>query len=128
MNTADFARALYQNPVTNVLLGQIVDKAEGGQTSLHISLPTSKFPQATPMYVGAGDQYFRMTQDEIGKWLSSQVSDMPAPGESGFTSDPSQAVSDDEMNDDSSSVPWPLILGGVAALAIGGYLYNKKRR
>lgn len=123
-----FAQTLYQNPLTNALLGQIVDKSEGGnQTSLHISITTPKFPKATPMYVGSDHQYYRMTQAQIGSWLSSQMSDMPAPGEAVFTPEEGELVTEDEMNDEGSSIPWKWLLGGSAVAALAYFFYKKRR-
>ena len=144
MSTQQFAKALYRNPVTNVLLGQIVDKGDGGQTSVHLSLPTSKFPQATPMHVGAGDAYFRILGKDLESWevpKSSSVAPLmtmttptgaaialePDTDEASYAFDPANAISDDEMNDDSFQMPWVWIGGGLAAAAAAFFFYKKRK-
>jgi hypothetical protein len=72
MTPQQFAAALYTTPEVNKLIGQITDKSEGGnQSSLHISIQTSRFPKATLMYVGDDKQYYRMTASEVQSFLTS---------------------------------------------------------
>lgn len=72
MTPSQFAAALYTTPEVNALIGQITDKSEGGgETSLHISLQTPRFPKATLMYVGDDKQYYRMTASEVQSFLKS---------------------------------------------------------
>jgi hypothetical protein len=124
MSPTQFAQACYQNPLTKALLGQIVDKSEGGnETSLHISIQTPKFPTATPMYVGSDGQYYRMTPTEIGDWLSSKVSQLD--DTSNVSLDQS---SDDYEGDVTQGPPWLWIGAGLAAALGAGYWFWRRRR
>jgi len=60
MSPTQFAQAIYTNELTNIQVGQIVDKSEAGQGSLHISIRTPKFPEATPMDA----HYVRLTKED----------------------------------------------------------------
>lgn len=124
MTPTEFAQAIYQNPVTSAIAGQIVDKSEGGnETSLHISIQTPKFTKATPMYVVAG-QYYRMTPTQIGDWMSSKMSDDAIATDSGG----GEIVSDDDLiYDDSPSLSPALVLGALGA-ALAAYLLTRQMR
>lgn len=124
MSPTQFAQACYSNPITKALLGQIVDKSEGSsETSLHISIPTPKFPTATPMYVVNG-QYYRMTPTQIGDWMSSKITDL-----SDSSSVSLSQSADDYVGDVTSGPPW-LWIGAVLAAGLGAsyWFYSRKRR
>lgn len=131
MNPTQFAQAIYLNPLTKVLIGQIVDKSgDGGETSLHISIPTSKFPKATPMYVVSG-QYYRMTEEQISNWLSSSMpkEDIVLPQES-FSPIPDEAVSEEELDDVQAGqgLSPQVMVGIVAGLALAYFLYTQQSK
>lgn len=69
MSLDDYFTKMIADRNLDSMIGQIVNKKEGGQNSLHISLITAKFPKATPMYVGDDGQYYRFTGDQIADWL-----------------------------------------------------------
>jgi hypothetical protein len=126
MTPTQFAQACYQNPSVAALMGQCVDKSEGGQTSLHVSVQTSQFPTCTPMYVGPDGQYYRMSPTQISAWIAQSSS-------SPDTLDSNIAVSDDQDTEDDvgdvTSPPWGLIGAGVAAaLGAGYWFWWRKRR
>lgn len=129
MSPTQFAQAIYNNPITNILCGQLVDKSEGGnETSLHLSTivntGTHQFLTCTPMYVGAGGQYFRMTANQIGTWLASTTNLL----------DTNVAVSEDQAIEDEGddSGDSGTVIGIAAAVAIlagaGYYFYSRKKR
>lgn len=131
MTPTQFAQAIYNNPITNVLCGQLVDKSEGGnETSLHIScvVPTGNhiFLKATPMYVGAGGAYIRMTPAQISAWQSSSANELDENIEASLDQSSEDAGSMDSDSDD-SSLGWAALLV-VGALAGGGYLYYAKKK
>ncbi len=66
----EFFTKLYVNEGIREQLGQIVNKAEGGESSVHITLPYGTF-DGTMMYVNDAGQYVRFTPDEITDWLAS---------------------------------------------------------
>lgn len=121
MTTRQFAQAIYNNELLKVMVGQLVDKAEGHQTSVHISLPTASFPSATPMYVGAAGAYYRYRGRDLEEWQASSLAEIIP------TNEESDLVSDEEMEDDSSSKPWGLILGGTAVVGLVLWAYMRKK-
>lgn len=125
MTPTAFAQACYQNPKTAAVLGQIVDKSEGGQHSLHVSIQTSRFPKATPMRVAADGQYIRLTPQEITDWLAQRTGDTSI-------LDTNTAPSDDQSGEDDegdvTSPPWGMILAGVAAALGAGYFFYARKR
>lgn len=128
MTPTQFAQAIYNNALCNSLCGQLVDKSEGGnETSLHISIQTPKFTSCTPMYVVSG-QYYRMTKTQIGDWLSSQMTDDAAtPTDSAFTPDPSELLTDDDLNDYGTDWSTIAIYSALAGLAAFGLYYAGKK-
>ena len=125
MSPTDFSQACYQNPRVSAVLGQIVDKSEGGQHSLHISVRTSRFPAATPMRVAADGQYVRLTPQEITDWIAKRqnLQSFDAPVESAALDQ-----TDEEDEGDVTSPPWAMIFGGLAALLAGGYWYTHRKK
>jgi LAS superfamily LD-carboxypeptidase LdcB len=120
----EFAVAMYNAGLVNVLTGQLCDKSDGGnETSLHISVTTPKFPTCTPMYVGSDGQYYRVPQDELASWLAS----------SGDPLDSSVSASTDQDSDtdvgdvtDTSSGLW-LAVGTLAFVGAGYFFFRKKQ-
>lgn len=133
MTATQFAQAIYNNAICAAMAGQICDKSEGGgETSLHISLQTAKFPTATPMYVVSG-LYYRMTATQIGDWMSSQMSDACGAA-TDFTADASQLVGGDPCATAAcccaaaASSSSTIMIGAVlAAAAVGAYFYFNKK-
>lgn len=122
MTPTQFAQAIYQNPITAALAGQIVDKSEGGnETSLHVSIQTNKFPNPTPMYVVAG-QYYRMTPTQIGDWLSSKMADADP-----ISVDNGELVTEEDFNDEGSSFDFKTI-GMIVAALLGAYLLSQSAK
>ena len=131
MSPTAFAQAIYNNPLFKVLIGQLVDKSEGGsETSLHITTTIPTCPSITPFYVGSGGAYMRMSPKQIGDWLQStqNVLSMPSVDNSIPVSD-DQNTPDDSDIMDPSSTPWGTIGIALAVLAGAGYFfYAKKKR
>jgi hypothetical protein len=126
MTPTAFAQACYQNPKVAALLGQIVDKSEGGQHSLHISIQTSRFPKATPMRVAADGQYVRLTPEEITNWIAQRSGDTSILD---INATPSDIQVDEDDEGDVTSPPWALILAGLAGAAgLGYFLYARRHR
>lgn len=71
LSVEEFFTRCYAIEAVRAVLGQIVNKAEGGQQSVHLSLPTDKFPEGTLMRVGEGGQYYRLTGNEISDYLEN---------------------------------------------------------
>jgi hypothetical protein len=69
MPLEEFYVKLFANPAIREKCGQIVNKKEGGQNTIHLSIPNPKFPTGTPMRVGEDGQYYRLTADEIQGWI-----------------------------------------------------------
>jgi hypothetical protein len=123
MTTKEFAQAIYQDELLKTMVGQIVDKAEGGQHSIHFSIQTRLFPKATPMKVASNGQYIRMTPTEIGSWLSSQAL---SPDDLSDVIPSEDQDDDDDEEENSGGLPsWAYIAGSAAALI--GVLFAVKK-
>ncbi len=122
MTPTQFAQAIYNNPITNALCGQIVDKSEGGQHSLHISIRTPKFTIATPMYVGKDGQYYRMTKDEISAWQTSKMNQLDE------NIDVSLDQGDEDFVFDDEGMSLGKIAGFAAILAGAGYWFMMRKK
>ena len=71
LSQEEFFTRCYAIPAVRAVLGQIVNKAEGGQASIHLSLPTAQFPSGTLMKVGEGGQYYRLSGNEVQDFLEN---------------------------------------------------------
>jgi hypothetical protein len=115
MSTHQFAVACYNDPTVNPLLGQLCDKGDGGnETSLHISIPTDRFPTCTPMHVESNGAYVRISQDELSTWAASSTDPLNALGV-----DP---TNDPDDQDDSSVASEGSLSGAIVGITILGAL------